>query len=275
PANEDWSLAPNTPVPYLGAYANTAWLPAMPQISPLPSSEPKCIGSCFAINSAKVGIEAVEVEGLTMIEVTSMVGNQPRITRYVADINETDDDDDDEDDDQKLGDVTVVNDGVNGKVAINTSGKPMLTLYQSFGAYTVTKIGVLTDPDTKGNDVEIKGSFDPISPIVPSVDAVTCKLSDQTGHSVSVTIPPQSLVSSGRALKYKGLIDGIKVQVELKGKSFKLKLKGMGATSTLVGEDITFGLQIGVNIGEETIHMSRKESKLLKYKRKKKFACGK
>ncbi|GAF87714.1 unnamed protein product, partial [marine sediment metagenome] len=116
---------------------------------------------CFGVNRVKVGAKDERCKGIELLEVTSMAGGEQLVGIYLP-----------EEGKDKLKANTVVDDGVNGPVTIHTSCSQPIEVGDTFGAYTVTDLVKIFDNvlDSRGDKVEMKGTFSPAMPIDLAVD---------------------------------------------------------------------------------------------------------
>ncbi|MFQ5495013.1 MAG: HYR domain-containing protein [Phycisphaerae bacterium] len=229
--------------------------------------------SCFGVNRAKIGTKDTSCRGIEEIELTSFDGTEELVSLFKAEEGEGGGIEED-----VLPPSIVVNDGVNGPVTIDTSCVSPIAIGDVFGAYTVTDLKEDYDdsPEDRGNEVEVRGSFDPAVPFDLALDDVTLTLADAIGNSSSITIPAGSFQVDGKPekkkFKFEGLISGVEVEAKFKSCKFKIEAEGIVDTSLLTGTAITVGLQVGPNLGQETVTMEDKGNHL-KFKRKPKIEC--
>ncbi|MFQ5461495.1 MAG: carboxypeptidase regulatory-like domain-containing protein [Phycisphaerae bacterium] len=268
PAGLDWSLAATSPVANLGVRTDTSGGAGL--MGPLAGTDPMCIVSCFGVNKAKIGTKETRCEGIEAIEVTSTgAAGEELVGLYLPDEGH-----------DTLPDTTVMDDGVNGSVVVDTSCAQPIAMGDVFGPYTVTDIVKSYDgeDDAMGNDVEIRGSFDSALPFDPFYDYIFLVIDDAAGHTATIGLPPGLFEQDGdpqkRKFKYKGPIPGtdMSIKAKFKGCEFKMKVKGVQQTNQLVGTTINVGLLVGQNYGIETIVMVDKNNHL-KYKRDPKLDC--
>lgn len=226
--------------------------------------------SCFAVNRVKIGTKDDKCKGVAFLEITSTHGMDQLIGVYVP-----------EEGQEKLSSKTIVDDGVNGPQEIHTSCSQPIEIGDVFGAYTVTDLIKIfhDDPDSRGNKVEIRGTFDPVLPIDPVVDDVTFTVDDGQGHMFTFFIPAGSFEVDGKPEKRKfkfhsapGSDMDIKAKFELGRCKFKLNVKGVQDTSQIVGTSLTVTLQVGANVAQEDIEMVDKRNHL-EHKKSPKLEC--
>ncbi len=226
--------------------------------------------SCFGANKVKIGTKDARCKGISLLEVTSMDGTEQLVGLHIP-----------EEGREKLGTNTIVDDGVNGPQTIHTSCSQPIEIGDVFGPYTVTDLVKIfdDDPDTRGNKVEIRGSFDPALPIDLAVDDVTYTIDDGNGHTFALVIPAGSFEVDGkpekRKFKFKGTIGGMDVHAKLERCKFKVNVKGVTNATQFAGTTMTIRLQVGANVGQEVVEMVDKRNHLEHKKHPKVECCPK
>jgi len=148
--------------------------------------------------------------------------------------------------------------------------------------FGVNHVKLGTKAGKKGNKVELKGTFDPASPIDFAVDDVTYTIDDGQGHVFSFLIPAGSfeLEGKGDKDKYKfhspkGSVPDIKAKFDFDKCKFEFKAKKVGGIDEITRTSLEIILQAGANIAQEIVELEVKGKKgeHLEYKRKPKFEC--
>ncbi len=169
----------------------------------------------------------------------------------------------------------VVNDGVDD----SEPNAVMVTVLpcSCFGINHL-KIKTVAD-DKKGDDINIKGTFNPVEPIDLMVDDVKYVIDDGQGHVIEFFIPAGSFEIEGVGekdkFKYhspKGTEPDIKAKFDFDKCKFKLKVKKIAGIDEISGTNLDIILQAGANVGQEAVELEIKP-KHLEYKRKPKFEC--
>lgn len=199
-----------------------------------------------------------------------MSGTEPLVGVYVPAEGE-----------EKLASITVVDDGVNSPQPIDTSCTQPLEIGDVFGAYTVTDLVKIFegDPDSLGNQLDIRGTFDAALAVDLAAVDVTFTIDDGHGHVLTFVIPAGSFEISGKPEKQKftyysgegGEVE-INARFELGRCGFRLSVEGVQGTAAIVGTTLTIGLEVGPNAVEEVIEMEAKPNHLA-YKRASKLDC--
>ena len=148
--------------------------------------------------------------------------------------------------------------------------------------FGVNHVKLGTKAGKKGNKVEVKGTFDPASPIDFAVDDVTYTIDDGLGYMLTFIIPAGSFEPEGKPHKQKfrfhsakGSQPGIKAKFDFLKCKFELKVKGLMDTSEITADTLAIVLQAGANIAQEIVELEVKGKKgeHLEYKRKPKLNC--
>lgn len=229
--------------------------------------------SCFGVNRAKIGTKDASCRGIEWIELTSMDGTEELISLYKAEEGSGGAEED------TLPPSIIVDDGVNGSVTIDTSCTAPVEIGDIFGPYTVSDVKKDFDDldDDKGNEVEVRGSFVPAVPFDLALDDVTLSIDDGMGHAVTFVIPAGSFEISGKPengkFKFEGDIVGTEVKAKLEECKFKINVKGATNAGSLVGTTMTIQLEIGANVGEETLVMQDNKNHLTFEKEPKLNCC--
>jgi len=229
--------------------------------------------SCYGVNRAKIGTKESSCRGIEWIELTSSDGTEEIVSLYRAEEGSGGGVQED-----TLPPTTVVDDGINGPVTLDTSCTTLIQIGDVFGAYTVTdlKKDFDEDDDVKGNEVELRGSFVPATPFDLALDDVTWSIDDRMGHVASFTIPAGSFQMDGNPnkakYKFEGIVGGAEVHAEFEKCKFRFEADNAMNTGQLVGATMTIRLDVGANVGEETLVLEQKRNHL-KLKRKPKLNC--
>ena len=148
--------------------------------------------------------------------------------------------------------------------------------------FGVNHVNLGTKAGKKGNKVEVKGTFDPASPIDFAVDDVTYTIDDGLDYMLTFVIPAGSFEPEGKPDKQKfrfhsakGSQPSIKAKFDFLKCKFELKVKGVIDTSEITADTLAIVLQAGANIAQEIVELEVKGKKgeHLEYKRKPKFEC--
>ena len=122
---------------------------------------------------------------------------------------------------------------------------------------------------TGANDVDLRGTFNPVVPVDLSVDDVVYAIDDGAGHMLVVTIPAGSFEPSGKPEKQKfkfdtpkGSVPDVKAEFDLDKCEFKLDAKYVSGTNEIVGTMLTVSLMVGANSGQDVLEMEHKTSHL-------------
>jgi len=148
--------------------------------------------------------------------------------------------------------------------------------------FGVNHVKLGTKAGKKGSKVEVKGTFDPASPIDFAVDDVTYTIDDGLDYMLTFVIPAGSFEQEGKPDKQKfrfhsakGSQPDIKARFDFLKCKFELKVKGVIDTSEITAETLAIVLQAGANIAQEIVELEVKGKKgeHLEYKRKPKLNC--
>jgi len=141
--------------------------------------------------------------------------------------------------------------------------------------FGINEVKIKTEAGKKGDDIKIKGTFNPGVPIDLMIDDVMYTIDDGQGHVFSFLIPAGSFELEGKGDKDKfhspkGSVPDIKAKFDFDKCKFELKVKKVDGISEITSQDLTIILQAGTNIGEETVKVRTKRNHL-EYKRKPKL----
>jgi len=229
--------------------------------------------SCFGVNRAKIGTKDAVCRGVESIEFTSMTGTEELISLFKAQEGSGGGVAED-----ILPASIIVDDGVNGPITVDTSCGVAIQIGDAYGPYTVSDIDQDFDdqPDSRGNDVQIRGTFVPAVPFDLAVDDFHISIDDGQGDVALFTVPAGSFVSDGNPskgkFKFEGNVGTADVKVKLKGCKVEFKAKNATNTATLTGTAVTVRLAVGPNLGEDMLVMEDKGNHL-KFKRQPKVNC--
>jgi len=148
--------------------------------------------------------------------------------------------------------------------------------------FGVNHVKLGTKAGKKGNKVEVKGTFDPASPIDFAVDDVTYIIDDGLGYMLTFIIPAGSFEPEGKPDKQKfrfhspkGSQPDIKARFDFLKCKFELKVKGVMDTSEITADSLAIVLQAGenpANLVEEVVQVQAKP-KHLEFKREPELNC--
>ena len=145
--------------------------------------------------------------------------------------------------------------------------------------FGVNHVKLGTKAGKKGNKVEVKGTFDPASPIDFAVDDVTYTIDDGLDYMLTFIIPAGSFEPEGKPDKQKfrfhsakGSQPDIKARFDFLKCKFELKVKEVMDTSEITAETLAIVLQAGANLVEEVVQVQAKP-KHLEFKREPKLNC--
>ena len=145
--------------------------------------------------------------------------------------------------------------------------------------FAVNHLKIGTKADRKGDNVDIKGTFDPAVPPDLAVDDVMYSIKDGQGHTFTFSIPAGSFKVDGKPDKQKFKFDSpkgsepdIKAKFDFLKCKFELKVKKVSNTGEISGTTLTVELQAGVNLGQDVVEIEV-EPKHLEHKKEPKLDC--
>jgi len=145
--------------------------------------------------------------------------------------------------------------------------------------FGINHIKIGTKADKKGNEVVLKGTFDPASPINFAVHDVAYFIDDGQGNALVFLIPAGSFEVNGKPEKQEFKFDSAKgSQPDINAKfdflkcTFELKVKKVLNTDEITGTTLTIELWAGANLVEEVVQVQVKP-RHTEYKRKPKLNC--
>jgi len=181
----------------------------------------------------------------------------------------------------RLRAITIVNDGVNGPVLINTSCARPLEIGDVFGPYTVTNlVKIFQDSRVKAsNNLDIKGTFTAAVPLNLDANDVTYTIYDDLGHILTFAIPAGSfrLTDEPELQQYRfdsprGSSPDIKAKLDLLECRFELMAKELLSNGQFTGPALTVVMQSGPNLAQEVVNVQQKNT-FLEHKKRPPLKC--